>query len=185
MFRERGCLEALLAFDEDVFPNNVVKWIAVAMQTIDPGSPGNPGVSVFKRPLRNTDPQQSIGVFGQLWMPDQDSLETQALGFPAPQQPTIQRYQLGVQAFVKDAEEARGLAVHSVLSQRVRSVLYTNPDLQVVFSQLQANLGEGWVEAMRRWGITVARYFSGDVNGNNLYLTTTELWIETETRRTI
>lgn len=169
----------MLEADEAVFPNNLVKWIAIAMQGIDPD------IRVFKRPLRNTDPQQSIGVFGQLWMPEPDSLEMQSIGNPAPQQPTIQRYQLSVQAFVKDAEEARGLAVHSVLSQRVRSVLYTNPDLQVVFSELEANLGEGWVESMRRWGITVARYVSGDVNGTNLYLTTTELWTETETRRTI
>jgi hypothetical protein len=169
----------LLEADEAIFPNNLVKWIAIAMEGIDPG------VKVFKRPLRNSDPQQSIGVFGQLWMPEQDSLEMQSLGNPAPQQPTIQRYQLSVQAFVKDAEEARGLAVHSVLSQRVRSVLYTNPDLQVVFSELKANLGEGWVESMRRWGITVARYYSNDLNGTNVYLTTTELWTETETRRTI
>lgn len=169
----------MLEVSEAVFPNNAVKWIAVAMQGIDPD------VRVFKRPLRNTDPQQSIGVFGQLWQPDQDSLEIQALGNPAPQQPSIQRYTLGVQAFIKDSEEGRGLAVHSVLSQRVRSVLYTNPDLQVVFSELKADLGEGWVESMRRWAVSVSRYFSGDLKGTNLYLTTTELWIETETRRII
>jgi hypothetical protein len=90
---------------------------------------------------------------------------------------------LGLQAFVKDAEEERGLAVHSVLAARTRLVLYTNPQLQVIFSNLTATLEGGWVESLRRWGVATARYFSGEINGQLLYLSTLEFWIETEIRQ--
>lgn len=168
----------MLEIDENVFPNNVVKYVSLAMMTIDPD------IRVFKRALRNTDPMQSIGVFAQAWGPDQASLEMQGIGHPAPQMPTIQEYTFGVQAFVKDSEEERGLAVHAAMSQRVRSVLYTDANLQVVLGQLSASLDGGWTESVRRWGIRTARYFSGEISAQMLYLSTLEFWIETETRRT-
>jgi len=164
--------------NEDVFPNNIVKYVALAMTNIDSD------ISVFKRALRNTDPQQSIGVFAQAWNPNPESLEMQNLGNSSPQMPTLQQYTLGAQAFVKDGDEERGLAVHAAMSQRVRSVLYTNPNLQVVLGQLSASLEGGWTEATRRWGIRTARYFSGEINAQKLYLSTLEFWVETETRRT-
>lgn len=169
----------MLAADEAVFPNNIVKYIALAEATIDPE------ITVLKRSLRNTDPQQSIGVFAQAWSPNPQSLEMQGIGASAPQQPSLQEYTLGVQAFVKDTEEERGLAVHSVLAQRVRGVLYTDPNLQVIFRELSVDLEGGWTESMRRWGVRTARYFSGEINAQMLYLSTLEFWIETETRRTI
>jgi hypothetical protein len=176
----KGC-GVVLEVDEAVFPNNVVKFVALAEATIDED------VRIFKRPLRNTDPRQSIGVFAQGWDPDPESLEIAGIGAenPAPQMPTIQRYTLGLQAFVKDAEEERGLAVHSVLAQRTRMVLYTNGPLQVIFGQLVTTPAVGWTESMTRWGIRTARYFSGDIAGEMLYLSTLEFWIETQTRRTI
>jgi len=167
----------VLSADEAVFPNNVVKWVALAEATIDPD------IKVFKRALRNTDPTQSIGVFAQSWSPDPESVEMQDLGAGSPQVPTIQTYTLGVQAFVKDSEEERGLATHSALANRVRSVLYTDPNLQLVLGNLSSELN-GWRESMRRWGVRTARYFSGEINAQMLYLSTLEFWIETETRRT-
>ena len=98
--------------------------------------------------------------------------------------PTLQTYTLGLQAFVKDTEEERGLAAHSHLAQRTRSVLYTDPNLQLVFQGLSATLENGFKESMRRWGVRTARYFSGEIDAEMLYLTTLEFWIQTETRRT-
>lgn len=167
----------MLEVNEDVFPNNVVKYVSLAMAGIDPD------IKVYKRALRNTDPMQSIGVFAQTWGPDQESIEMQSLGSPSPQMPTIQEYTLGVQAFVKDSEEERGLSIHAAMSQRVRSVLYTDANLQIVLGQLSTSLDGGWTESMRRWGIRTARYFSGEISAQMLYLSTLEFWIETETRR--
>jgi hypothetical protein len=168
----------VLDVNETIFPHNIVKYVALSEATIDPQ------IAVMKRALRNTDPVQSIGVFAQAWDPDPDSIEMQGIGHPAPQTPTLQTYTLGLQAFVKDTEEERGLAVHSHLAQRTRWVLYTNPNLQVVFQNLSAELEGGWTESMRRWGVRTARYFSGEINSELLYLSTLEFWVQTETRRT-
>lgn len=164
--------------DEDVFPSNIVKFTAAAMQGIDAD------LFVTKRALRNTDPMQSVGVFAQAWAPNVESIEMQNIGnLGAPQLPTLQEYIIGVQAFVKDSEEERGLATHAALAAATRSVLYTNTALQVIFNDLSATLDGGWIESMRRWGVRTARYFSGDVAGQMLYLSTLEFWIETETRK--
>lgn len=164
--------------NDAVFPNNVVHWVSLAMKRIDPD------IQVFKRSLRNTDPRQSIGVFAQMWSPDEESVEMQGIGRPATQVPSLQQYTLGLQAFVKDAEEERGLAVHSILSYHVRSVLYTDADLQLILGQLSVSQNNGWSESIRRWGVRTARYFSGEIDSQHLYLSTLEFWIETETRRT-
>lgn len=167
----------MLTVDTTVFPHNVVELVAVPLGNIDPD------IECFKRPLRNSDPQQSIGVHAQMWDPDTSSFEMMGQGGPMfPQQPTLQTYTYGVQAFVKDADEERGLAVHSALANRVRTMLYTFPALRVAFSQLKVEFENGQVEKLTRWGIRTARYFSGEIDSVNLYLSTLEFWVETETR---
>lgn len=165
----------MIEVDNTLFPHNVVEIVWIPLDAIDTD------IKCFKRPLRNTDPQQSIGIHSQMWTPDQESLEM--LGAVAhPQQPTLQIYTYGVQAFVKDADEERGLAVHSVLSHRVRAVLYTFDPLRVALSQLKVEYENGQVEQLKRWGIRTARYFSGEIDSVNLYLSTLEFWVETEIR---
>lgn len=167
----------MLSSDDTVFPANMVKWVGEAMKTIDPD------IRVFRRPLRNTDPEQSIGVFAQMWTPDEETLEMQAIGHPAPQMPTVQHYTLGIQGFVKDSEEERGLNTHAALSSEIRKVVYTNEALQIILRDLKAE-HTGYNEHMRRWGIRTARYFSGEINSVMLYLSTLEMWIETEIQLT-
>lgn len=170
-----------LEADETIFPANVVKWVSLAMKNVDPG---NESIKIFKRPLKNSDPAKSIGVYAQQWTPDEDTYEIMGIERPGGQMPTLQHYMVGVQGFVKDTTEERGLATHANMSQRIRSVLYTDPDLQVMLRGLKANLGPGWTESMRRWGVRGARYFSGEIDANMLYLSTMEFWVETETHRT-
>ena len=168
----------MLSEDESVFPSNVIKWVSLAMAGIDPD------IQIFRRPLRNSDPAQSIGVFAQMWTPDDESIEMQGLDETAVRQPTLQDYAFGIQAFVKDTSEERGLSTHAALSQRVRSVLYTDANLQLVLGQLSADLPGGEMrESLRRWGVRTARYISGEIDSQMLYLSTLEFWIQTETRR--
>lgn len=162
----------------DIFPNNAVHYIALAMGKIAPNE-----IAVLKRTLRNEDPMMSIGVFAQTWDPKVDSLEMRGAPLIAPQRPPIQTYGLGVQAFVKDTEEERGLATHATLAHDVRTVLYTDPDLQVVLAGLQVSLADGSIESVKRWGIVTANYYSGEIRSEMLYLSTLQCWIETETRR--
>lgn len=163
----------MITVETPIFPNNALVLVAAALDGIDPD------IDVIKRPLQNSDPQQSIGIFAQAWDPDEESVEF--IGEGGPVRPTLQRYILGVQSFVKDYDEERGLAIHSVLAQRVRSVLYTHPTLKVALAQLSVTFEDGTVERLQRWGLRTARYFSGEIEAEKLFLATLEFWIETET----
>lgn len=155
-----------------VFPNNVVDLLFTRIGLIDTDLRG------FKRPLRATDPQQSYGMFGQQWLPDEDSQEM--VGSAGSSEPTIGRYLIGVQAFVKDTSEERGLAVHSVLSKLIRGTLYRDIPLKLALQALTVTLN-GSTERTRRFGISTQRYFSNEIAGDFLYLSTLEFWLETET----
>lgn len=156
---------------EFLFPNNVVGLLPIAFQAIDPD------LFITKRPLRNTDPTQSIGVFGQLWDPDEESKEMH--GFSTGE-PTLQQYLISIQAFVKDRDPERGLSTHSILSAHIRRVLYNDPELRVALAGL-ASTDEWVTETLKRWGVRVQRYFSNEIDSDWLYLSTLEFWIETET----
>ena len=80
----------MIEADSAIFPNNIVKYVANAMRTLDAD------IKVFERPLRDTDPRQSIGIHAQLWTPDDESLEMQGIGRPGVQMPTLQNYTFGV-----------------------------------------------------------------------------------------
>lgn len=159
--------------DTVVFPNNIVDLAAARFATIDPD------LYVVRRPLRNSDPNQSIGVSAAQWLPQEDSYEM--LGGPVGRhEPSLQQYLVTVQAFVKDMDEERGLAVHSVLSKMIRSMLYRDEPLRVGLSALSVSMN-GSTERAQRWGIRQQRYFSNEISGSWLYLSTLEFWLETET----
>lgn len=158
---------------DPVFPNNVVDLIYTRAASIDVD------LERFRRPLRPEDPQQSFGVYAALWTPNEDSIEMRG-GINA-SEPTLNRYTVMVQAFVKDGDEERGLATHSVLSSRVRSMLYRDNPLQVGFGALDWTDPVTQVrEKSRRWGIRNQRYMSNEITGSWLHLSSIEFWLETE-----
>lgn len=161
--------------DDTQFPNNVVEITSTRFSLLDSD------LHVVRRPLRNTDPNQSIGVYAADWMPNEDSKEFRALGDVHASTPTLSRYRIIIQAFVKDMDQERGLNVHSVLSRMIRSMLYTDAPLRDALTQLSATL-DGATEKTKRWGITSQRFFSNDLSGDWLYLSILEFWLETETR---
>ncbi len=130
----------------------------------------------MKRPLRHTDPSQSIGIFGALWTPEQDTLE---MGhFPAGE-PTVGVYQLGIQFFIKDGDEERGLAAHSVFTTLGRRVLYRDVQLRVLLGALSVTDGTT-TEAARRWRVLNTRYMNNEIEGTFVYLSTVEFTLDTE-----
>lgn len=155
---------------EPVFPNNVLVLTTPFLQAIDSD------LHVVRRPLRPTDSVQSIGIFGSLWNPDEGSHEMRGLH---PGEPTLQTYTIGIQALVKDGDEERGLSAHSVLSMRVRSVLYRSEALRVGLGALYVTVG-GVTERARRWGVRNQRYLNNEIRGQFLYLSTLEFTLETE-----
>ena len=160
-----------------VFPNNIIEIVATRIALLDDSLTN----STFRRPLRESDPNTAAGVFAATWEPNEDSMEMRGLGFnPAPSEPTISTYVIGVQAFVKDFDEERGLARHSVLSKMIRSMLYRDTPLRVGLSALSVTMNDS-VERAQRWGIRAQRYLSNEIDGNFLYLSTLEFWLDTET----
>jgi hypothetical protein len=163
--------------DVSCFPNNIVDILATRFQAIDPD------LKVFMRPLRRSDPVQAVGVFGSLWSPDPSSMEMRGVPLgtaPGRQLPTIQTYLVTVEAYIKDQDEVRGLATHSILSFLVRSMLYGDQPLRVGLAALSVASGSS-IERAQRWGIRQQRFSSNEIQGAFLYLSTLEFWLETET----
>lgn len=134
-------------------------------------------LAVFKRPLRSSDPVQCVGIIPVQWTPDPDSTEMmgqQSYG------PTIGEYVIGIQAFVKDMDEERGLATHSVLSKMIRSMLYRDTVLRVGLGSLSVTMNDS-TERAKRWGIRRQGYVNNEISGSFHYLSTLEFWLETET----
>ncbi len=153
-----------------VFPNNVVNCFVAVLPGIDED------VRCLPRPLRPTDPNYSIGVYGTIWEPELDSLE---IGHVAPQEATLNRYQIGIQTLIKDGDSQRGLAVSSILTKRVRTVVYRNEPLRIALRSLTVSDGDS-LESMRRWGIRNQRFMSNDIEGTFVTISVLDLWLETE-----
>ena len=163
----------MITVNETDFPYNIVGAIADELATIDDE------IFVIRRPLRESDPVQSIGVFGVQWMPDEESLEMRG-GFPGPSQPTLSQYIISIQIVVKDADEVRGAATHGTLAKIVRTMLYRNEALRVALHQLSSTTA-GSTERTQRFGVRTQRYLSNELQGSWLYMSTIEFWLETET----
>lgn len=163
----------MIVADNTTFPNNIVELVHARCVLLDPD------LYVVKRPLRATDPVQSIGILAAQWLPDEESKEMRGASFAV--QPSLSRYAIAVQAFIKDMDDERGLANHALLSRMLRSMLYTDQPLRVGLSMLSSTMN-GMTESTQRWGITQQRFFSNELTDEWLFLSILEFWLETETR---
>lgn len=158
-----------IAAGDTVFPENAAALIAARIPVLI-----DTDLKVFRRPLRGTDPAQAVGVFPLTWGVDEQSIEFQSL------EPTIQRYMIVVQGLVQDTDEIAGISVHSILSKRLRSMLYRDTPLHAGLTALSVAMNNG-TERMQRRGITMQRFLSNEVKGNFAYTSWIEMWLETET----
>jgi hypothetical protein len=160
----------------EVFPNNVCSLVFARMKTIDSD------LRVYQRALRDSDGTQSIGVYPITWTPDESSFEMtgQPPSVQAAAEPTLQRYIIGVQGYVKDTNEEQGIAVHSILAKRIRSLLYRDPVLAVGLQSLSVTMN-GSTERIQRRGIQVQRFLNNEVQGVFMFLSSCEYYFETET----
>lgn len=158
----------MLQPDTLCFPNNVVALLASAAQDIDPD------IRVVKRPVRVADSTQTIGISPTIWTPEQDSLEMRG----GPNEPTLQNYGIAVQGFVKEGDEADGIAVHSLLAYKLREMLYRDPGLRVALPLLSVTLN-GSTEKLVKWKVISQPYLNNEYDSKFLFLSTAELWIQT------
>lgn len=162
-----------------VFPNNAVLLIEERLGKIDPD------IVTLRRPLQPTDPVQCFGIFGTLWTPNQESVEIgNALlgGAPAARNtmPTLQQYNITIQALAQHMDPEEGLAVHSVMAKLVRGVLYHDQPLHVGLGMLRHTMFDV-TERYRRRQIMSQRFMSNEISGNWMFLSVLDLRIETET----
>jgi len=159
--------------DTLVFPQNVCNILRIGLGVIDPD------VVIHNRPLRTTDESEAISVVPIDWDPDDDSHELSRYTAP---QPTIQRYTIAVQAMIRDMEEVRGIARHSVLSARVRHTLYRDPNIRLALPETKVSLDNGLTtETLTRHGIAGQQFMNNqNPRGGFIYLSTLEFWFETQ-----
>ena len=89
-------------------------------------------------------------------------------------------YMIAIQAMIKAGNEEEGLAVHSVLSKRIRTVLYRDQALQVALQSLTVTDGSS-LERFLRGTIRTQRYMNDEISGKFVYVSTVDYSIETET----
>jgi len=155
-----------------IFPNNIVICLSEVFPAVDEDA------FVINRPLRPTDPNYSIGVYATLWQPEEDSFEMGGK-HAGPNEPTLSQYQIGVQTMIKDGDSVRGLAISSIFTKRVRMVLYRNEPMRVALGEL-AVTDASYTERLRRWGVRSQRFMSNDVEGQFVFISVLDLWMETE-----
>lgn len=155
--------------DLGVFPTSIIEVLVPAVASLDVD------LAVLRRPLRSVDPNQSVGIFPGIWSPDERSQE---MAGQAPGEPTIQRYTVCIQAFVKDGDEVLGLAKHSKLSAMIRSMLYRDDAVRLALTSLSYT-SLGVTERLMRWGVGRQQFLSNEVQASWLYLSTLEIWADT------
>lgn len=132
--------------DEAVFPNIIVDLL------FDTAATSLPIQAVFKRPIRVSDPDQSISVYSTNWRPDSDSYE---IGFHGP---TIEKFEIGIQALIKDMDRDRGANRLGVLSEMVRTFVYSDTSFNLGLGQLSTSFG-GVNKRVQRLSVTKQNYF--------------------------
>lgn len=155
-----------------VFPNNAVELIAARFEMIDPDL-----LSVFRRELRVSDPNYSIGVSAVDWAPVPNSMEI--MGEQGTRASTLEQYLLSIQALVKMDDEVAGLIAHSVISKTLRAILANDAPLRTQLGGLTSTY-EGETERLKRWWVHRSRYHSNKLQGTNMYVTVNDVMIEVE-----
>lgn len=165
-----------------VFPNNVCELIKVRIDGLDTSFPVEQRFKCLRRPLRPADDAgQLAGVFPVQWLPDESSHEMKVMGGGRqPSEPTLGVYWISTQVMVQHADETEGIAQHAMLSNLVRTVLSRDPVLGVGFGTLSVVLSGGATEHFRRRGIRTQRFLNNELDGSFIYLSTIEMWVETQ-----
>ncbi len=150
-----------------MFPDNIVQAFKTALLTL-------PGITTaVGRPLRMIDPNASVGVFAEEWLPGE-------WGIGQPREPLDNRYGIKIQLLIKHANEEEARAQHSVLSKSIRVMVYRNSALQLALPQL-SETSDGVRETVLKWDVRAQRFISNEIEGEFLFLSSTEVIVTTET----
>ena len=131
--------------------------------------------TVLRRSLNQTDANGALGICLDKWEP----LDFE-MGVPGFMEPTLSQWVFSVQHMVKHVNQEDGEAVHREVAKAVRLMLYRDPEVQVSLRSLYV-VEDGRRERFQRFRVTDQRYASNEIKGTFVFLSVTELVIETET----
>lgn len=126
---------------------------------------------VVGRPLRNVDADGAVGVVAVDWLPGDF-----VIGQPMP---AVATYLFSLQALRKFASEEEGITAHYGLAKNVLRMLYGDTTFRVLFGDL-TETSAGYLERVQLWGVRQQRYLANEINGQFMFLSVTELWVQVE-----
>lgn len=158
----------MLDGDEAVFPNVIVDLFFDRIpQTL-------PVQAVFKRPMRASDLDQSIFVYSSNWRPDSNTYEIGGHG------PSVEKYEIGMQALIKDTDRDRGANRLGVLSELLRTFVYSDEELRLGLGQLSTSFG-GKTKKVQKTVVTKQNYFVATPKSRQfLYLSEMTLTVDVQ-----
>lgn len=132
--------------DEGVFPNVIVDLL------FDAAAVSLPVQSIVKRPIRVSDLDQTVSVYSSNWTPDNDSKEIGSRGA------TVEKFEVGMQALIKDMDRDRGSNRLGVLSEMVRTFVYSDANFNLGLGQLSTSFG-GVNKRVQKLEVTKQNYY--------------------------
>lgn len=153
------------------FPMNIVEVLHDYMK-----AELDESFTVLKRPLRTQDPNLSVGIFPNDWVPVANSRE---MGFAGD---TLSTHLVRVHLLIKAGEEQAGRYLSGIHAKKLRTMLAHDADLQLRLGQLSEVSGS-IKERAQRFGVRNQRFLNNELTGQFIFLATTEFWVETETSR--
>jgi len=132
-------------------------------------------MEIVDRSVRPTDPSRTLGIFPVDWNPVQESYEISRGNF----EPTLGRYTYRIQVLVKHTNEEEGRALYTSDTKIVKAILYRDATLVQRLTSIQET-SFGSIERAKRWGVRHQRFLNNELQGQFIFLATTEVWLEVE-----
>lgn len=157
--------------DLTVFPMNAVDEIKASLdQYLDDE------VTVVRRPLRVLDPNRAVGIFPVSLEPVEGSEQIGQV------EPALRRYNLRCQLLVKHAEEEAGRRLYAVDTTTIQTILYRDANLYARLAALATTI-MGSMERYKKFQVRQSRFLNNELGSQFVYLSVTDLVLETEVTR--
>lgn len=129
---------------------------------------------VVERTVNRHDHHATLGLTIAEWVPD----EYEMAGSVA--EPTLAHYEFLLAHLVKSAEPEKGLKMHREAAKSLRMMLYEPGGVQVSLGAL-VHEENGRRERFQRMYVTSQQFDGNQIDGEFIYLSVTELRVDTET----
>jgi len=129
--------------------------------------------AVTDRPLDANDSTGSLGVYIRHWEPPEDAFEI-GVNFP-----TRGTYVYGIDIIFKGMDRAHARTQMSLMTKRLRAMLYHDPALQVRLKALSETT-DGVTERYTRMRVTKQDYEMGQLGDTHLAASHTTITVTTE-----